>query len=97
MGLSKCTSPLQGSVGAEAQWVGPWGLWLGPGGGRAGVPPEMQVFVGILVLPDLCPGALVAGGCGHQGLVGLLVFQREAVAKGIWKCSDPGGWPGWSC
>lgn len=73
--------------------MGPWGLWPGSGGGRTGVRPEMQVFVGIPVLPALRPGALVAGGCGQHGLVGLLVFQQEAVAKGVWKCSDPGGWP----
>lgn len=89
--------PAAGTRGEEAQWVGPWGLWPGSGGGRTGVRPEMQVFVGIPVLPALRPGALVAGGCGQHGLVGLLVFQQEVVAKGVWKCSDPGAWPGWSC
>lgn len=46
-----------------------------PARGRAGVWPEMQVFLGTTVLPILRPGALVAAGCRQQGLLGLLVFQ----------------------
>lgn len=54
---------------------------------RAGLWPKMQVFIRTAILPTLCPGALVAAGCRQQGLMGLLVFQQEAVAKGGWKCA----------
>lgn len=54
---------------------------------RAGLWPKMQVFIRTAILPTLCPGALVAAGCRQQGLMGLLVFQQEAVAKGDWKCA----------
>ena len=34
--MSKWASPLQGSVGVEAQWVEPWGLWPGLEGAGQG-------------------------------------------------------------